>query len=110
MANYDHTYRWSGTLPVTSGGRTISMTATGDPSPLPSHPPMRPSEKPLPPSAGINADVFRFWGDGAAALPFQSAFPDVPALHHCTMNGSLVAPVAQYARAIFVYETMSVID
>jgi hypothetical protein len=110
MANYDPTYRWSGKLPATSGSLTASMTVTGDTSLLPSHSPIRPSTKPLLPSAGLNTDVFRFWGDGAAVLPLPAPFPDVPTLHPCRINGSLAAPVPQYARAIFVYKTMSVID
>ncbi len=110
MANYDLSYRWAGTLPVTSGDRTICVTATGNPSPLPSHQRLHPVESPLPPSDGLNYDVFEYWGTGGMGRELGAAFPDLPAFRQCVLNSTGVAPIAQYARAIFVYETMSVID
>ncbi len=102
MENRAGTYKWSGTLPVTSGNRTICVTATGDPSPLPSPALLQYPQESLPP-IGLNFDVFGYRGSGGHLEP---AFADMPALRLCYLRKEMAAPVLVYNRAIFVYETM----
>jgi hypothetical protein len=105
MAYHARTYKWSGTLPVTSGNRTICVTGTGDPTPLPPPALVQYPQESLPP-IGLNFDVFHYHGPGGNYSQLEPAFADMPALRVCNRSTNIFAPVAKYSRAVFVYETM----
>ncbi len=106
IQRFGSTVRWSGTMPITRGNHTFCATAAGEDSLLPSRPPFTYVNEPRP-SNDINVDVFGFWGHGG---DIESVFPDVPAVQHCQVGKTSVAPIAPYARAVFVYETMIITD
>jgi hypothetical protein len=41
---------------------------------------------------------------------YKTAFPDVPAMQHCTYYAQMAGPMSFWTEGYFVYETMRYID